>query len=218
MLISPTEPADLRALGKTSSIPERFGVDVMWAGKPPYKRCGAQRKEINDFLASVKDGRLAKERQQMQALDLAVLILEGPTPWADDGSLMNLHHNWTVAQHWKYLWSVQADGIWIHTTRSLEQTMQAVAALEAWSRSEHKSGKTRPGPEGEWGKPGSRDWQMHFLQGLPGLGPEMAERIVDHFDGVPVVLDVSREELLKIDGLGPKRVDTIIELLGGENG
>ena len=55
--VSPTEPAQLRAIAdRVSMYPEDFGVDVLIAGKG--NMLGVQRKAIPDFLASVEDGRL----------------------------------------------------------------------------------------------------------------------------------------------------------------
>src|SRR5512139_620381 len=88
MMIAPTEPAALRALGTVKLTPERFGVDIMW-GSTVTGLCGIQRKEISDFFASMTDGRLAKERAQMQGLDLRVLVIEGRPMWTTEGVLVS---------------------------------------------------------------------------------------------------------------------------------
>ena len=59
MLISPSEPAAIRALGTTCDIPERHGCDVLFVAHGGY--WGVQRKELKDFVASVNDDRLGKD-------------------------------------------------------------------------------------------------------------------------------------------------------------
>ena len=63
----------------------------------------------------------------------------------------------------------------------------------------------RPGPVSMWGKADNREWQMHLLQGLPGIGVEMAGRVLDEL-GMPLQWSVTEEELLRVPGMGPKKV------------
>ncbi len=50
MLISPTD-RDLHQLGKVSSLPEKWGCDVLI--RTSDKWIGVQRKELKDFITSV---------------------------------------------------------------------------------------------------------------------------------------------------------------------
>jgi ERCC4-type nuclease len=42
-----------------------------------------------------------------------------------------------------------------------------------------------------------------MLQGLPGIGPDRAARLLDEFGSVEAVLTAAREDLLTVDGIGP---------------
>ena len=56
-LVSPTEPPYVKRLGRTSSIPELYGADVLWESGRAGK-VGVQRKAYADLVDSVYDGRL----------------------------------------------------------------------------------------------------------------------------------------------------------------
>lgn len=217
MLVSPAERhPSLRALGRTSSIPERYGADFLWAG-----RCGSigvQRKEFpGDFLSSVSDGRLAKEIGQLQALDLRVLMLEGDGSWTVDGNLVSSWGQaWTREQHRKFLWSVQKAGVWVERTADVEDTVRAIRWLVEWGwKSKHQSVMRRPSAKGGWGKPSSRELGVHVLQSFEGIGPEVAERIWEHFGGLPLAWTVTVEEMMGVKGVGVKRARKLVEVLGG---
>jgi ERCC4-type nuclease len=50
---------------------------------------------------------------------------------------------------------------------------------------------------------------LHILQGLPGVGPERARRLLDAFGTVEGVLTASAEALSAIDGIGSNTADRI---------
>jgi len=41
-----------------------------------------------------------------------------------------------------------------------------------------------------------------FLQGLPGIGPERAHRLIENFHSVQAVFSANGDELTKIKGIG----------------
>lgn len=217
MLISPTD-RDLHVLGKVSSLPEKWGCDVLI--RTDHLWVGVQRKEVKDFISSVHDGRLSKEVQQMSAcqrLDIKVLLIEGTPQWTSDGSYMGdgFGSQWTLAQHRGMLWSAHMKGLWVDTTKSISETRVWLKMMEQWAGKEkHSALDRRPAAFGAWGKPDSREFGLHLLQGLPGVGPELAARIYDTFNGVPWSWDVSIEELMTLKGIGRKRA---LELWGSLN-
>src|SRR5262245_13690536 len=126
LLISPTEPAALREIGKVSTIPEKWGCDFLF----PSGGCwyGIQRKEIKDLVASMQDGRLAKEIHQMLRCERGMLIVEGKVQFTLDGVLMGKDYGQTItkAAYQGILWSVQSKGISICTTDSLSDTQSTI--------------------------------------------------------------------------------------------
>lgn len=214
ILIAPTEPTEIKRLGASSSVPESYGVDIFWHAKP-IGLCGVQRKELTDFIASMQDGRLAKEVVQMQNLDLKAVIVEGKGRWTRDGELL---HNWsrcTRRQLRGFLWSMRSEGVWVETTDSVEDTVKTVAWLKAWTeKGDHSSLKSRSGPKrSSWGHVSERSYAIHLLSSFQGVGPKTAEAILDHFGGVPLSWDVTEEELIQVDGVGKLTAKRLVKAL-----
>lgn len=210
MLVSPAEPATLREPFTVSALPERYGADFLFIANRQW--VGIQRKEIKDFLASLYDGRLAKELAQLQSIPYRVLVIEGNISWTNDGFMLHGsdYGRKVSRKQWKgLLWSVRAKGVWVEFSDNWIDTLGILGWLEEWfKKSKHNSLDTRPGPDSLWGKPSNRDYQKHLIMGLPGVGVELAERIIDKF-GMPFTWKISKEDLLCIDGIGVKKAEAI---------
>ncbi len=215
MLCSPTEPKQLRALGKTSSIPENHGADFLIVGNKV--RIGVQRKQFpGDLLASLNDGRLYSQIPYLQELDLALLVIEGQGRWTEDGELLaGKYHRFTKTQLHGLLFTVMFEyGIPSIIVKDMGETANVLTDLEAWAKKgKHKSLKSRPGPTGgSWGKT-ERHMAQHLMQGFQGVGPELAGRIVDRFNGVPLDWTVTIDEMMEVDGLGKKKAEAMYRAL-----
>lgn len=214
--VAPTEPPSLKAIGKVSSLPERVGADVLFFARG--HKHAIQRKELKDLLASIADGRLAKELAQMRTAVAGhrLLIIEGKTQWSMDGKLLGTWgQDWTLRQWLGMLWSVHEAGCDVMQTQSLEQTIQAVGWFVEWAGKDHRSLKQRPGlGKGMWGTNASDpEWISWCLQSIPGISSVLAQRIYETV-GNPLTLRVTKEDLLKVEGLGPKKVNAIMRLFG----
>lgn len=214
MFVSPAEPAKIKlALGdecKVSSLPEKYGCDMLFYTQGQW--VGIQRKEVNDLLASVNDGRLAKETQQMQShCTTKILIVEGQVRWTNSGEMygQNFGRKWNKKQWKALLWSVRQKGIWVEFTDDAQDTAEHCLWLQQWlGKSAHRGLDTRPGPTSIWGNPRNEDYQRHLVQGFPGVGYELAERIVEKF-GVPFKWNITIEQLMEIPGIGKKKAEKI---------
>ena len=210
--VSPTEPAPLRQLGdRVSMFPEEFGVDVLVAGQGDM--VGVQRKTIADFCASVQDGRLAEQVVKMGRLDMAVVLLEGK-PWFVNGALVQDGWGREISQEaWRrMIWTVRAAGIHVEEVDSLEETCTYVGQLHRWCESDGHSTLAVKGKrvQGAWGERGVRHYRMQMLCGLPGMGEELAGRVLEQV-GWPFELVV---DLTQVRGLGKKKVGEIERIAG----
>lgn len=230
MLVSPAEPVDLRALGKTSSTPERFGADFLFPSVS-FGAIGVQRKEVNDLVASVHDGRLQKELVQMRGLGLGVVVIEGRVKWTDDGfAMMNgqwtgragtrtgktqqATRDWTYAAHQSTMWSIQSAGYWIANVADRGECILWLSHFERWAAKErHSILGNRPKAKGAWGKADNREWGVHLLQSFQGVGRGVAEKVYDHFGGVPMQWTVGVEGLMDVEGIGKVRAREMIGAL-----
>lgn len=215
-MIAPTEGPALKSLGRVSNFPERYGCDAIWLAKGRW--CGVQRKELSDLIASIHDGRLSKEVAQGKRLGLACLVVEGRPVWTMDGELVGRGFGgaFTKKQYLGLLWSVRAKGWWVEHTEGVGETVDLVQSLATWTQKDrHSSLSNRPGASGIWGRPSDRDFSCHLLMGLPGVGSELAGRMVDHFGGVPWRWDVGMDDLVAVEGIGKKKAATMYRALRG---
>lgn len=198
--------------------PEKYGVDVLWRTREGW--AGIQRKELGDLLASVRDGRLGRQLREMAQLKFAMVVVEGRPRFSMDGELIGSERHgqngrpWTRKQLKGVMWSIQNRGVWVDGTENLAETVDLVQMFADWTRKPTHTGlEGRPGPVGDgWGKAGVRDWQHHILMGLPGVGGELATRILDDAGMVLGLVDGGREKLLGIRGIGPKKVEEICRI------
>lgn len=215
MLVSSTEPFIFKALGTSSMTPERYGCDFLIVkGKA---KTGVQRKKFpNDLIASLADGRLYEQVHLMGKLDRAIILFEGYGKWTSDGELMDFAQ-FTKHQMYSLIMSLAFEfGIEVLIVRDMNETQQFLVSLESWSGKEkHSSLRTRPGPSKDsWGRVGIKEYGMHLLQSFPGVGPELAGRIWDHFGGVPIVWEIDGpERLAEIQGIGKQKAAQIYAAL-----
>lgn len=214
-IISSTEPEFIvKGLGgNTSTVPERYGADVIWIEPKIGGMVGVQRKEFNDLLSSLADGRLAKELAQLQQCKLAILIIEGKMRWSADGRVL-IHRYFKVlrSQFRSQIRSIQMRGIVVEFSDSMEDTVNLVEEIAAWaSKERHDSLDRRPkAANNNWGSSSSESWLQFFLQGIPGVGPKMALDIIKYFGGtLPLTWTVKPDEFLKIKGVGKKTLESL---------
>ena len=216
MLVSPTEPGRLRDLGKTSSVPERHGADFLIVGK--RNRIGVQRKEFpSDLLASLTDGRLYGQLPLLRDLEHAVLVIEGRGRWTEDGELIaSKYQRFTKTQFNGLLFSIMFEfGIPSMIVKDMDETEQVLLALDAWAaKSKHMSLRSRAGPDKtSFGTSSQKHLAQHILQGFPGVGPELAGRMIDHFEGVPLTWTHTVDELMEVEGVGKAKAEAMYHSL-----
>jgi ERCC4-type nuclease len=203
ILIAPTEPAFLRSLGRTSSLPEKHGCDFLIPVAPSF--VGVQRKAVSDLLASLTDGRLGKEVAQIASSTLlcqAILIIEGDVEWTNENILIQAHHRFTKDSWYGMLLSTQRAGLNILQTGSLKETSELLQYLPKYASRPHRSLLTRPKPQSSWGKGTNASYASHLLQSFQGVGVVTAQAILDRFGGPPLEWNVSEEELASVPGIG----------------
>lgn len=215
LLIAPTEPVQIRELGKTSSIPEKYGVDILFSANKQL--IGIQRKQFpDDFLASLHDGRLNREISLMKQIK-SILLLEGKPRWSLDGALITDNRQFTRRQLRGICWSIVFEfGIHVDFTDSITDTIFYIQWLKLYTeKNRHISLVRRPNLHDTWG--GSlkgRDWAIYFLQGFSGIGPKLAEAIYDNLK-IPLKWTCSKEDLARV--LGKHRAERLWNALAGGN-
>lgn len=212
ILVSPAEPPVLKAIGTSSPIPERFGADFFWQ-TAEGQSVGVQRKEVKDLVNSLHNGLLGKEIAKMNALDLRILLIEGNFRWNVNGTSSAVN-GWSKVQLRGLSYSMQSQGFWVLYTESREETIECVSQLQKYlDKANHSLIRNRPKATSSWGKATNRDWAVHLLQSFDGVAHTTAESIYDHFEGVPLVWTVTKEEMMQVKGVGAKRAETLMEAI-----
>lgn len=220
MLISPTEPFPIKAIGQVSILPEKFGADILIIANK--MRTGIQRKKFpEDFIASLADGRLYTQVEQMKQLDRGLLIIEGFGSWDRDDMLVDARLNFSRQQMYALFFSITFEfGLQIFQVRDINETIRMLNTLDTWAQKErHNSLRSRPGvPKDAWGRRENTQYQAWIIQSFPGVGPELAARIVAHFGKAPISWEVTEAELTAVPGVGKLKAKKMYEALGGANG
>ena len=222
LTVAPTEPPQLKAVATTiSQMPERLGCDVAWWGSNDGEDClwGVQRKELKDLIASVQDGRIAREIAQMNAsIPMPLIVIEGKIQFDTNGNLMwnSWGRDFTRAQWYGMLWGMMNEGARVLFTKDINETVQFVQMYAQWTtKQRHGSLMRRPGPFNAWGKTTNEDFAIHLLEGFDGLGREKAKSIIKHFEGVPLQWTVTEKQLVEVPGVGKVIAKKLMEALGG---
>lgn len=221
VVVSPAERAPITDLGPTSWMPEHFGADIMILAQAGT--IGIQRKAFpSDFLASFRDGRLSTSLTNLSKLNRRILLLEGSPRWDFNGLLEGDSRDrgfstFSLSQLRGITWSAFSElGVETHWTRDPTDTVQYVRDLCRWAdKSHHDSVFRRPGAQRpEWVRQWSaRDSQRWILQGFEGIGPQMADKILDHFGTLPLEWTATEAELARVPGIGPGRVAKLTRIV-----
>lgn len=209
---SPTEQNVAFKDFPSSSLPETKGADFLFS-VPEFGFVGVQRKELRDLVASLRDGRLAKEIGQMESLAMKVLVIEGRPGWTRDGESSRAS-GWSITQQNGLIYSLFLKNFLVLTTEDAYNTSRSILQLKNYllKSGGHSSLERRPKAVGTWGRPNSREFAIHVLQSFPGVGPDLAKRIYDRF-GLPLRWTIDVLELQTLDGIGMKKAATIITAL-----
>jgi ERCC4-type nuclease len=213
VLVSPMEPAQLKALGNSSFAPESYGCDYLWMADG-WGMVGVQRKEVKDLVASQHDDRLAREVIAMKECDVGIWLLEGRMDWSSEGVLLSTRTHYTRSRHHGLLFTLLFQGFSLLYTDTIAESGLLLLSLENWLKKEkHRGviGRTST-VRGEFGKASTEEWQAHFLSGLPGISVVRGERIVEHFGGLPFRVTGNLRE---VEGVGNRTAERIERLING---
>lgn len=163
-------------------------------------RVVVERKTLKDFAISIIDGRLFKQMIRLANSNFSgVLILEGTrkeiakngvTREAMQGALI------TVSL---------VLGVPVLRSASTSETAKLIVYIARQIESIASGGVHRYG----YRPKDKRKKQLYILQGLPGVGPERAERLLKQFGSVEGVISASSDQLQSVYGIGKNVADKI---------
>lgn len=166
-------------------------------------RCAIERKDVEDFLASLIDKRLfAQAKRLVSVYPRPLMILEGEdlflrrriSPEAIMGALSSLTVNFKLP---------------IITTRDPRETALFIAVL---AKKEQQEGNP-VGKRGQKGHMAVKDKQEFLVEGLPGISQTLAVRLLAHFGTVERIVAATEEELTEVKGVGKQTAKDIKTIL-----
>ena len=195
---------------KPSGIPDSLigrGVKVEYRalGSGDYfinNKITVERKTKEDFIQSLIANRLFLQCQKMKRYnEYTLLIIEGNpyntnhsiSPQAIKGAILSVSVAWQIP---------------ILNTESKEETVdmlimaghQTELAKVPIVRSGYKPKRVR-------------NRKLWFIQGLPEVGPLLALRLLEKYNSIERVINLSRDELIQIKGIGKRKAGQIYEFI-----
>lgn len=159
-----------------------------------------ERKTFNDFAISIIDGRLFGQAIRLARSEFdCVLILEGKGNTVSETGVRREALQGAIITISLVL------GIPILRSRNPSETARLIVYAARQLRSIAQGAVHRGG----YRPKGKKKRQAFILQGLPGIGAQMAKRLLDTFGTVEAVISASSEQLQSVEGIGQKTAEKI---------
>ncbi|MBT3836672.1 DEAD/DEAH box helicase [Candidatus Woesearchaeota archaeon] len=192
---------ELIEMGLSVKTEQLVSADYVVSGK-----VGVELKKIPDFIASIIDRRLLDQMRDLKAnFEKSVLIIEGEE---DMYSIRKVHANAIRGM----LASIALGfNIPILHTKNPKDT---AALLAVMAKREQDTGRTY---SLHAGKPVSeKEQQEFFISSIPNMGLVNARRLLECFGSIKSVVESSVEDLVKIEGIGKKTAERLVDFFKKE--
>lgn len=159
-----------------------------------------ERKTLLDLVHSIKDGRLFAQGVRLaNAPKRGVLILEGSSAHLTRSGMRREAIQGALMSLTLFL------GIPLLRSADAEETAALLLLAARQGRAFASGAYPRKGKRPR-GKPRV---QSRILQGLPGIGPERARRLLERFGSVESIMAASVDELASVSGIGKTTAEAV---------
>lgn len=196
--------ADLLRAAGAPVKPGRMAVGDYVVGD----RVGVERKTRADFAASLADGRLFRQAQELaDQYPRAVLILEGDpaeappgvSPAAVEGAVAALLVDFQVA---------------VFPTGTPDGTADLLLALARREAGRRPAAPVPPAAKRPGKGPVELEARQRFvLEGIPGVSTELARRLLRQFGSIRALAQASVDDIAQVDGLGRVTAEKVYDVL-----
>jgi len=170
---------------------------------------GIEKKTQEDFLNSIMDKRILRQLLELKkTFSRQLLVIEGDQ---NIYTLRNFHPNAIRGMLASIAIDFQIPVIYTKSPKDTASLMAVIAKrMEKPSRHYSLIPKRKA--------PTLKEQQEHLIETLPGVGPRLARSLLAHFNSVRNILTANEEELRKIDKMGEKKAEKIIDVVNHEYG
>jgi len=166
-----------------------------------------ERKSVRDFVTSLYDGRLFKQVSELgRVYSNHILIVEG-----DPAEIAGIAYN--IKSYYGALSSVMLDfntkTIFTPSPRETAIALEAMARRLARSKPEKWFTMYQSRPKGNT----LQEQQMTVVMSLPGIGQNLARRLLVSFSTVRKIMNASSSQLASVEGVGRARAEKIVRVI-----
>ncbi len=205
------DPREIRS--RVAHALEKLGMDVALSTLEVgdyvvSDRVGIERKTAEDFLATLLDGRdlFSQISDLARAYERPLLIIEGEGLY----TTRQIHPNSIRG----VLASIAIDfKIPVIFSRDEEDTAALISII---AKREQIEAKREINLHGRKSAATLKEQQEYLVSAISDIGTVVARNLLRHFGSVERVLTASKEELMKVELVGPKTADRIKEVVSGE--
>jgi Fanconi anemia group M protein len=167
-------------------------------------KIAVERKAVQDFHASIINKRVFRQAARMRScFERSLIVVEGRNVYSSpvriqrhavEGAIISLQLIWQIPVLFSHCPEATAD--------ILRMAGNQYVSRNRWN--------IRPGqkPKRLTGR------QSFILQGLPGVGPKLARRLLEHFGSIRSVFNSSESELASVHGIGREKAKEIVRIAG----
>lgn len=168
-------------------------------------RICVERKTISDFENSIMDSRLFEQVERLRAsFEKPILLVEGSE------SEFRLNKNVITGSILKLYIDHNIQVILSH------DAAETAYILSKFAEREQVKDERRPKLLGRKKAYTQYQWQLLILSSIPGIGPKLANDLLEHFKTIKNVATAEIEELKKVKKIGKKKAEKIYEVLNLE--
>lgn len=171
-------------------------------------RVGIERKTAEDFLSTFLDGRdlFSQISDLVRAYERPLLIIEGEGLY----TTRQIHPNSIRG----VLAAITIDfGVPVIFSKDEEDTAALISII---AKREQIDSKRDINLHGKKSAATLKEQQEYLVSAISEIGPAVARNLLRHFGSVERIMTASREELMKVELVGPKTADRIKEVVSGE--
>lgn len=160
-----------------------------------------ERKSAVDFHRSIMDGRLFEQAERMkERYDKICYIIEGSLSegLVESRSAYGALAHLVIVYDAKILWTSRKEET-IYLLRSLMKALH-IGKIKHPIVKKPKNGKIS-------------EWQEFVVSSLPGVGSEISKSLLEKYETVAKVMNLSKKDLMKVEKIGEKKAKILYKVL-----